>query len=43
MLGETEIQNGSSATWELGENELVITVKGGAPDTVYTVVVTAEE
>lgn len=42
MLGETEIENGSSATWEQGDNELVITVKGGAPDTVYTVVVTAE-
>lgn len=42
MLGETEIENGSSATWEVGENELVITVSGGAPDTVYTVTVTKE-
>lgn len=42
MLGETEIENGTSATWESGDNELVITVSGGAPDTVYTVVVTAE-
>lgn len=42
MLGETEIENGQSATWSEGDNELVITVSGGAPDTVYTVVVTAE-
>ena len=42
MLGETEIENGSSATWAEGENELTITVSGGAPDTVYTVTVTAE-
>lgn len=41
MLGETEIENGTSATWEEGENELTITVSGGAPDTVYTVTVTA--
>lgn len=41
MLGDTEIENGSSATWAEGENELVITVSGGAPDTVYTVTVTA--
>ena len=42
MLGETEIENGASATWAEGDNELTITVSGGAPDTVYTVVVTAE-
>ena len=42
MLGETEIENGASATWAEGENELTITVSGGAPDTVYTVTVTAE-
>ena len=42
MLGTTEIENGSSATWAEGENELTITVSGGAPDTVYTVTVTAE-
>ena len=41
MLGETEIDNGSSATWEEGENELVITVTGTADETVYTVTVTA--
>lgn len=42
MLGDTEIENGSSATWAEGENVLEITVSGGAPDTVYTVTVTAE-
>lgn len=41
MLGETEIENGESATWAEGENELEITVHG-YPDTVYTVIVTAE-
>lgn len=42
MLGETEIENGSSASWEVGDNELTITVSGGAADTVYTVTVTRE-
>ena len=41
MLGETEIENGESATWTEGENVLEITVHG-YPDTVYTVIVTAE-
>ena len=41
MLGETEIDNGSSATWEEGENELIITVTGTVDETVYTVTVTA--
>ena len=40
MLGDTEITNGSNASWAEGENELTITVSGGAPDTVYTVTVT---
>ena len=41
ILGEsTEVENGSSATWETGENTLTITVTGGAPATVYTVTVT---
>ena len=39
MLGDTEIENGSSATWEVGENELEITVDG---ETTYTVTVTKE-
>ena len=43
MLGETEVTNGGNATWEAGENELTITVSGGAPDTVYTVTVTKED
>lgn len=43
MLGETEIENGESATWEEGENELTITVTGTTDSTVYTVTVTAGE
>ena len=43
MLGDTEVTNGGNATWEAGENELTITVSGGAPDTVYTVTVTKED
>ena len=42
MLGETEIENASSATWEEGENVLTITVTGTTDETVYTVTVTAE-
>ena len=41
LVGETEVENGQSATWTEGENTVTITVSGGAPDTVYTVVVTA--
>ncbi len=43
MLGDTEIENGGSATWEVGENELEITVSDGVDTTVtktYTVTVT---
>lgn len=43
LVGETEIENGASASWEIGENTLTITVSGGAPDTVYTVTVTREQ
>lgn len=43
LVGETEIENGESASWEVGENTLTITVSGGAPDTVYTVTVTREQ
>lgn len=39
MLGDTEIENGSSATWEVGENVLTITVDN---ETTYTVTVTKE-
>ena len=43
MLGETEVTNGGNATWEVGENELVITVTDGTGPTLtktYTVTVT---
>lgn len=42
LNGETEVENGESASWAEGENTLTITVSGGAPDTVYTVTVTRE-
>lgn len=38
-LNGEEIENGSSASWEEGENEIKVTVHGH-PDSVYTVVVT---
>ena len=40
LLGETAIENGSSPTWEAGENTLTITVTNGEDETVYTVTVT---
>lgn len=44
LNGETEVENGSSAEWEDGENELTITVTDGAypqvATKVYTVTVT---
>ena len=43
LLGETEIENESSPSWETGENTLTITVTGDAGDKVYTVVVTKEQ
>ena len=44
MLGDTEITNGGDATWEDGENELVITVTADAThSTEYTVTVTKSE
>ncbi len=42
LVGETEIENGSSASWAEGENTLTITVTGTADETVYTVTVTRE-
>ena len=42
LCGETEVENGSSASWEVGENTLTSTVSGGAPDTGYTVTVPRE-
>lgn len=44
MLGETEIENGSNATWAAGENALTITVTADAThSTEYTVTVTKQE
>lgn len=37
LVGDTEIENGSSAEWEIGENTLTITVNDGDP---YVVTVT---
>ena len=42
LVGETEIENASSATWELGENTVTITVTDGTVSKVYTVTVTKE-
>ena len=42
MLGETEVTNGGNATWEVGENELTVTVAEYGGETVYTVTVTKE-
>lgn len=41
--GDTVINNGGSATWEIGENTLTITVTNDDVVKVYTVVVTKEE
>lgn len=38
--GETEVANGSSATWANGENTLTIAVENGGKTKVYTVSVT---
>ena len=41
MLGETEMENGTAATWADGENTLTVTVaEDGKTDGVYTVTVT---
>lgn len=42
MVGETEIENESSASWLVGENTLTITVTGDDGDNTYTVTVTRE-
>lgn len=42
MVGETEIENESSASWSEGENTLAITVTGDDGDKTYTVIVTRE-
>ena len=40
LVGETEIENGESASWDEGENTLTVTVTGTTDETVYTVTVT---
>ena len=40
MNGETEVTNGQSASWEIGENTLTITVGEGTGAQTYTVTVT---
>lgn len=40
LNGETEIENGSSASWETGENTLTINVTNGSAEKTYTVTVT---
>ena len=40
LNGSTAVENGSSATWQDGENTLVITVTSGASSTTYTITVT---
>lgn len=38
--GETEVTNGTAATWAEGENTLTIKVTNGTAEKVYTVTVT---
>ena len=40
MVGDTEIENGSSATWEEGENTLTVKVECGGEEETYTVTIT---
>lgn len=40
LVGEVEVESGSAATWEAGENTVTITVTNGDLEKVYTVVVT---
>lgn len=42
LVGETPVENGSSASWAEGENTLTVTVTGTTDETVYTVTVTRE-
>jgi len=39
-VNDDEVDNESLATWDVGVNEVVITVTNGEEKTVYTVVVT---
>ena len=40
LNGETEIENGSSATWAVGVNTLTVKVTNGSAEKTYTVTVT---
>ena len=40
LVGETEIDNGASATWADGENTVAVTVTDGTVSKTYTVTVT---
>lgn len=40
LVGETEIENGASATWSAGENTVTIIVTNGDETETYTVEVT---
>jgi len=40
LVGETEIENGASATWADGENTVTVTVTDGTVSKAYTVTVT---
>lgn len=40
LNGETEVENGASATWAEGENTVTVTVSDGENENVYTVTVT---
>lgn len=39
-VGETAVENGSSATWQAGENVVTIKVTDGEAEKTYTVTVT---
>lgn len=38
--GDSDVESGSDATWETGENTITVTVKNGTASTTYTVTVT---
>ena len=40
LNGETPVENGTAATWSVGENTVTITVKNGTAQKVYTAAVT---
>lgn len=43
LVGETPVVNGEAATWESGENTVIITVTSGGTEKVYTITVTKSE